>query len=227
LNNSHQCSEHANRLQARLARFYDRAAPVYGFWSGLFETRAARRAYDVARLAGGERVLEVAVGGGEYFAGLAKTPGLARCVGVDLSAPMLARASRRLGAGGVAHRNLCRASALSLPFADGAFDILFNLYMIDLLLEEDVPAVLREFARVLRPGGRLIVLSMAEQARVVNAIWMWLYRCSPVMTGGCRPAPVAETLAANGWKIDLGEVISQGGFRSDLIEAQYAAEGEQ
>jgi ubiquinone/menaquinone biosynthesis C-methylase UbiE len=96
--------------------------------------------------------------------------------------------------------------------------------MIDLLLEEDVPGVLREFARVLRPGGRLIVLSMAEQARVVNAIWMWLYRCSPVMTGGCRPAPVAGMLAANGWSVDLREVISQGGFRSELIVAQFAGE---
>jgi ubiquinone/menaquinone biosynthesis C-methylase UbiE len=211
-------------LRAQLARFYDRVAPVYGFWSALFESRAARRAYEVAGLAGGERVLEVAVGGGEFFTELALTPGLTRCVGVDLSAPMLARTRRRLGAGGVAHRSLCRASGLSLPFGSAAFDILFNLYMIDLLLGEDVPVVLREFARVLRPGGRLIVLSMAEQARVVNAIWMWLYRCSPVMTGGCRPAPVVGMLAASGWKIDQREVISQGGFRSELIVAQYATE---
>jgi ubiquinone/menaquinone biosynthesis C-methylase UbiE len=208
----------------QLARFYDRVAPVYGFWSALFESRAARRANEVAGLAGGERVLEVAVGGGEFYSELAKTPGLTQCVGVDLSAPMLARARRRLEAVGVARGNLCRANAISLPFDDVAFDVLFNLYMIDLLLEEDVPGVLREFARVLRPGGRLIVLSMAEQARVVNAIWMWLYRCSPVMTGGCRPAPVAGMLAANGWSVDLREVISQGGFRSELIVAQFAGE---
>jgi ubiquinone/menaquinone biosynthesis C-methylase UbiE len=200
-------------------------APVYGFWSGLFESRAARRAYGKAHLSGGERVLEVAVGGGEFFSVLAKTPGLKRCVGVDLSAPMLARTQRRLAAAGVARRNVCRANAISLPFDGAAFDILFNLYMIDLLLEDDVPAVLREFARVLRPGGRLIVLSMAEQARLVNAIWMGLYRCSPVMTGGCRPLPVAEALAANGWMIDGRELVSQGGFRSELIVARFAAEG--
>lgn len=96
--------------------------------------------------------------------------------------------------------------------------------MMDLLLEEDVPAVLREFARVLVPGGRLILLIMARQAKWVNAIWMWLYRRSPVMTGGCRPVPVAGMLEQNGWKINLHEVISQGGFRSELMVAQRAPE---
>lgn len=199
-------------------------APVYGFWSALFESRAARRAYEAADLAGGEQVLEVAVGGGEFFAQLAKTPGLKQCAGVDLSAPMLARARRRLAAAGHASADLCRANALALPFGNAVFDILFNLYMMDLLLMEDVPAVLREFARVLMPGGRLIVLSMAQQRRMVNGVWMWLYRRSPVMTGGCRPLPVAGMLAQNGWEITLRETISQCGFRSELVVAQLMPE---
>jgi ubiquinone/menaquinone biosynthesis C-methylase UbiE len=224
LNNSHDCAGDTSRLRVQIHRFYDRVAPVYGFWSALFESRAAGRAYEVARLASGERVLEVAVGGGEFLAELAKTAGPERCVGVDLSAPMLARTQRRMVTGGVAQHNLCRASALYLPFGSSAFDFLFNLYMIDLIPEEDVPVVLRQFARVLRPGGRLILLSMAEQSRVINAIWTWLYRCSPVMTGGCRPVPIAGILEQNGWKIDLREVISQSGFRSELIMAQFAEE---
>jgi demethylmenaquinone methyltransferase / 2-methoxy-6-polyprenyl-1,4-benzoquinol methylase len=199
-------------------------APVYGFWSALFESHATRRAYEAAQLTGDERVLEVAVGGGEFFTELAKTPGLERCAGVDLSAPMLARAQKRLAASGVGRPNLCRANALALPFGDEVFDILFNLYMMDLLLMEDVPAVLHEFARVLRPGGRLIVLSMAQQKRMVNDAWMWLYRRSPVMTGGCRPLPVAGLLEQNGWKLSLREMISQGGFRSELAVAQFMPE---
>lgn len=200
------------------------AAPVYGFWSGLFESRAVQRAYESARLSGGESILEVATGGGEFHATLLKTPGLKRCVGVDLSGPMLAKAGRRLALRGIARPNLCRADALYLPFAHSAFDILFNLYMLDLLLEEDIPAVLREFDRVLKPGGRLIVLSMAEQASIVNAIWMGLYHSSRVLVGGCRPLPVAELLVSNGWRIDLQEKISQSGFRSELIVAQNLVE---
>jgi len=200
------------------------AAPVYGFWSGLFESQAALEAYQSAELCGGESVLEVAVGGGEFYSTLQETPELRQCVGVDLSAPMLARTRRRLASSGVARHSLCRASALCLPFDGATFDILFNLYMLDLMLEEDVPAVLREFGRVLRPGGRLILLSMAKQARAVNAIWMGLYHCSPVLVGGCRPVPVGETLIANGWTIKSNEKISQCGFRSELIMAETPAE---
>ena len=225
LNPSPQSSAAAARLRGRLAGFYDTVAPVYGFWSRLFESRAGLRAYESARLSGDESVLEVALGGGEFYSALAKTPGLKRCVGVDFSAPMLARARRRLARSGVGRHNLCRGHALSLPFDRAAFDILFNLYMLDLLLDEDVSGVLREFARVLKPGGRLVVLSMVEQAPMVNAIWMGLYRCSPVIVGGCRPVPVAAMLESNGWKIGLRERISQCGFRSELIVAQSVAEG--
>lgn len=224
LNNSPRISEAANRARKRIARFYDLAAPVYGFWSGLFESRATLRAYQAAHLSGGESVLEVAVGGGEFYARLAKTTGLKRCVGVDLSAPMLRRTRRRLAADGVVRHNLCRASAVCLPFERAAFDMLFNLYMLDLLLVDDVPAVLQEFGRVLKPGGRLVAVSMARQAGLVNAIWMWLYRCSPVLVGGCRPLAVAEMLVANGWRISLDEQISQSGFRSELIVAQPPVE---
>lgn len=207
----------------RLARFYDTVAPLYGFWSGLFESRACSRAYEAAHLVGNESVLEVAVGGGEFHSMLAKNSGLKRCVGVDLSARMLHRARKRLAAKEIRH-DLCRADAFSLPFDRAVFDILFNLYMLDLLLEEDVPLVLQEFARVLEPGGRLIVLSMAEQVPLVNKSWLVLYHCSPVIVGGCRPLPVAEVLESNGWRIDLRERIAQCGFRSELIVARFREE---
>lgn len=92
------------------------------------------------------------------------------------------------------------------------------------MLEEDIAAVLDEFGRVLKPGGRLVAVSMAKQASVVNAIWMGLYRCSPVLVGGCRPLPVAEKLIANGWTIELNDQISQSGFRSEVIVARNPAE---
>ncbi len=146
-------------------------------------------------------------------------------MGTDLSARMLARARRRLELDGIEKYALCRADAHSLPFGASTFDVLFNLYMLDLLSIEDVPYVLREFARVLRPGGRLVVVTMAEQVRLVNALWMRLYRCLPVLVGGCRPLPIAEMLASNRWKIELREQISQCGFRSDLFVAQFAKVG--
>jgi len=54
LKNSLRSSTDATRIRTRLARFYDTVAPVYGFWSRLFEGRAALRVYEAARLSGKE-----------------------------------------------------------------------------------------------------------------------------------------------------------------------------
>lgn len=101
-------------------------------------------------------MLEVAVGGGQFYSTLSKIAGLKRCVGADLSLQVLARTRKHLAAAGIGQSNLCRANALSLPYAGARFYILFNVYMMELLFEKDFPVVLREFARVLTPGGSSI-----------------------------------------------------------------------
>lgn len=142
-------------------------------------------------------------------------------MGVDRSSRMLDRARRRLGRDNKPHL-LCRADAKHLPFVEGTFDVLFNFYMLDLLPEAEIALATEEFRRVLRRGGRLVILNMAAQALIVNKFWMWLYRRSPLLVGGCRPFPVARILAGHGWRLDVQEQISQWGFRSDLIVAKIS-----
>ncbi len=210
----------ASRRRNRLEKFYDRVAPFYGVWARLVESRAGRRALELADLSEGEAVLEVATGSGDFYASLAQAKGLGRCVGVDRSSRMLARARSRFWRTGSPPQNLCRAEACLLPFGEALFDVLFNFYMLDLFRESEILAALEEFRRVLRPSGRLVVLNMAAQSRVLNGVWMWLYGIEPLLVGGCQPVPVAQTLCARGWRIDVQEQISQGGFRSDLIVAK-------
>jgi ubiquinone/menaquinone biosynthesis C-methylase UbiE len=206
--------------EARLEKFYDRVAPIYGIWAKLFESQASRRAYELARLAVGESVLEVATGAGEFYSFLLGTKGLGRCVGVDRSFRMLARARGRMLRSGNAHGSLCRADARRLPFGEAAFDVLFNFYMVDLFPESEIVTCLEEFGRVLRPSGRLVLLAMGAQARILNTFWMWLYGRAPLLVGGCRPVPAARALGTSGWRIEVQEQISQWGFRSDLIVAR-------
>jgi ubiquinone/menaquinone biosynthesis C-methylase UbiE len=206
--------------QVRLEGVYDRVAPFYGLWAKLVESHAACRAYELARLSEGESVLEVAVGSGEFFSSLVGAKGLRRCVGVDRSSRMLARARNRLTRDSNPCHDLCCADACRLPFAEATVDVLFNFYMLDLFPESEIPVVTEEFRRVLKPSGRLIVLNMAAQARIFNAIWIWIYNRVPLMVGGCRPLPVGIMLAADGWRIESQEQISQWGFRSDLIVAR-------
>lgn len=200
-------------------RTYDRWAAIYGTWAAITESRAHRIAFEAARPAAGESVLEVAVGRGEFFVRLAGTGGLRRCIGTDLSGGMLRRARHRLKSAGCPGA-LCRADARHLPFASGAFDLVVNSYMLDLLTEADIRAVLAEFRRMLEAGGKLVLLNMAEQKPILNRLWMWLFRHAPALVGGCRPVAVPSLLRGDMWQVERQELISQNGFRSELIVAR-------
>jgi len=108
---------------------------------------------------GGE-VLDVACGFGRHAVPLARAG--YRVTGVDRSGALLAEARRRAGddaaGGGPA---LVQADYRELPFADASFDAALNLYTsLGYLGDEDDTQVLAEIARVLRPGGRLVIETM-------------------------------------------------------------------
>lgn len=102
-----------------------------------------------------DRVLEVGFGGGGLFRGiLLASP--AAAFGVELSEEMVARARRRFRrevAGGRAR--ILLGSAERLPLDDGAIDKACSLNSI--YFWTDPPAAMKEFARVLRPGGALLL----------------------------------------------------------------------
>ncbi len=208
-------------------RLYDWLAPLYGLWAELFETRARRRAEEISDLQPGETLLEVAIGTGKYFAGLARTRPLKLSIGLDISSGMLRRAHSRLAPNTGERICLCRGDAASMPFRDGVFDIILNCYMLDLLEEEDLPAVLAEFRRVLKVSGRLVVISMAEQVPFLNKLWMKMYRRDPLLVGGCRPIFAADSIARCDFQVRVREEISQLGFRTELVVAHSLGVTEQ
>jgi SAM-dependent methyltransferase len=112
----------------------------------------------------GLRVLDVA-GGDGYWASRARAHG-ARAVAVDISGAKLAR-GRRLAASPA----LIRADALALPFADASFDRVMSICAIEHF--EDGGRALDEMARVLAPGGELV---MSADALTLAARWPRLYR---------------------------------------------------
>ena len=98
--------------------------------------------------------LDVGSGPGNVTASLARAAGPdGLALGVDISEPMLARAARAEAGPQV---GFLRADAQRLPFRDATFDAVVSIAMLHLIPEPS--AALAEMARVLRPGGRIVVM---------------------------------------------------------------------
>lgn len=202
----------------RVRRFYDWLGPRHDL-GARFERRAKQRALDLLAAAPGERVLNPGAGTGKEQEALARAvePG-GVAVAVDIS-PVMLRLTRARAGGPV-----CAADARRLPFAAGAFDALYCSYMLDLMPAPALPLLLAEFRRVLRPGGRLALVSMTQGvdrlSRALIALWQLLYRASPIFLGGCRPIRLEPQARGAGLEIVAREVIVQGGVPSEVLLAR-------
>jgi phosphatidylethanolamine/phosphatidyl-N-methylethanolamine N-methyltransferase len=133
---------------------YDRWAPIYDLvFGGVFE-KGRQAAISATNKMGG-RVLEVGVGTGISLPLYAPN---VRVFGTDISEAMLAKAKRR-----VAEQRLKTVEGLAvmdaekLEFPDNSFDVVMAQYVVTAVPNPEV--ALDEFARVLRPGGELIILT--------------------------------------------------------------------
>ena len=136
---------------------FDRIAPRYDRLNALMTLRLdrgwRRATIDAAEIHPGDRVLDVACGTGDLVE-LARARG-ARVAGIDFAAGMLAVAGRR----GLRER-VVRGDTLALPLADAATDAITCAFALRNFVA--IPPFFAEAARVLRDGGRLAVLEVAE-----------------------------------------------------------------
>jgi phosphatidylethanolamine/phosphatidyl-N-methylethanolamine N-methyltransferase len=137
-----------------LRKAYARWAPVYDLVFGAVFERGRRAAIAAAERVGG-RILEVGVGTGITLPGYSRQN---RIIGIDLSEEMLRKARRR-----VAELSLTNVETLEvmdaehLSFADDSFDVVVANHVISTVPNPE--AALDECARMLRPGGEMILLS--------------------------------------------------------------------
>src|ERR1700735_1154884 len=137
-----------------VTKAYARWAPIYDVVFGAVFDRGRKASIAAAERVGG-RILEVGVGPGLSLPDYARTN---RLIGVDLSAPMLQKAKERAATHRLSNVDgLAVMDAQHLGFQDGVFDVVVAQYVITAV--PDPEATLDEFARVLKPGGEIILVN--------------------------------------------------------------------
>jgi ubiquinone/menaquinone biosynthesis C-methylase UbiE len=210
----------ARRPPAEIPRIYSRLAPVYELWARLAESRPRRRVLELAAPGPGENVLEVATGTGVQLVELARRNPGGRTVGVELADGMLRRTRARRRSAGLGRVELTAGDARDLPFPDASFDVVVNSYMLDLLPRDDIPRVLAEFRRVLRPDGRLVLSNMTKGETRRHGVWDALYARGFVLTANCRGVLAAPVLRSLGFADVKREYLAQMGFPTEIVTAR-------
>jgi ubiquinone/menaquinone biosynthesis C-methylase UbiE len=141
----------------RIARWYDLAE---GFWERKLRSTGLRK----LGASEGEIILDAGIGTGHETVFLAGSVGESgRVVGIDLSIRMLRIARSRIEREGLIGRvGLFQCDAAHLPFKAETFDGIFMSFTLELFDTPEIPIVLEEIMMVLRPGGRICVVSLSR-----------------------------------------------------------------
>jgi demethylmenaquinone methyltransferase/2-methoxy-6-polyprenyl-1,4-benzoquinol methylase len=191
--------------------FYDRIASAYDLIADANERSTRQAGVQALELKPGEAVLELGFGTGNEVLDLAELVGpTGKVAGIDISPGMLAVAQRKIAAAAPKTPiDLRVGDARSLPFADAEFDAVYTSFTLELFPADDIPVVLTEARRVLKPGGRIGVVSMAtvrpgHHTSLLERVYVWMHRHFPHLVD-CRP-------------IDTEAVVSAAGFRVTTVQ---------
>lgn len=176
---TYQAAEKVQKYYAWRAANYDALAE----WEKEFHAEAVQMA-DAQK---GQHVLVVACGTGRGMIELAQAVGpTGRVDALDLSQDMVEQARAKSEELGLDDRVYFKqGNARELPYADETFDIVYNGYMLDLIPLDGFEPILKEMQRVLKPGGKLVLLNMSkpdEKKTFYESIYKWTgIPCRPVL----------------------------------------------
>jgi demethylmenaquinone methyltransferase/2-methoxy-6-polyprenyl-1,4-benzoquinol methylase len=178
-------SRDSEQFASDVRGMFDRIAGVYDVMNSAMTAglhhQWRQRAVDRAEVGPGSDALDVCCGTGDLAFELRRRIGPdGRVVGCDFSEPMLELARHKSGERGLPVE-FGWADALELPYGDGSFDAVTIGFGARNLA--DLPGGLSEMARVLRPGGRLVILEITRPQREPLASFysIWFDRVVPMI----------------------------------------------
>jgi demethylmenaquinone methyltransferase/2-methoxy-6-polyprenyl-1,4-benzoquinol methylase len=169
-----------------------------------------------------DQVLEIGFGTGHALIRMAKAVGKkGNVTGIDISEKMCALSYRRIEQAGLSNRvRLHCGDALPLPFGNAVFDKVLMSFTLELFDTPDIPRLLRECLRVLKPKGRICIVSLTKtrKASLIERLYEWIHRLFPQWVD-CRPIKPVQILSEMGFKVVEAKTQPMFGLNVGMVVA--------
>jgi demethylmenaquinone methyltransferase/2-methoxy-6-polyprenyl-1,4-benzoquinol methylase len=226
-------SRQVREMFSRIAPRYDLLNHLLSFrFDVMWRKRLARRFARVLAKPHA-RVLDVCCGTGDLAQAMADVPiasadsDPACLVGADFAHPMLVRANEKATTGPRRRLRWVEADALSLPFADASFDLVATAFGFRNLA--NYSSGIREFRRILAPGGSLAILEFAEPRGVLfrHLFRLYFHRVLPavgaLVSGNMQAySYLPESVSRFPTPGELAELMERSGFSGVAVESWTA-----
>jgi len=191
----HRPIQDAESYYSSLSRIYDLLASS--------EKRFIRLGLALLHPLPGEMILEIGYGTGYAQLQITRAVETSLSVGLDLSSGMARVAQKRLSRLGTLDQvGLVQSDTMPIPFQDGHFDGIFTSFTLELFDSPHIPIVLGECHRVLKPGGRLVIVSLSKDRPLglMGRMYESFHDNFPKLAD-CRPIPVRHLVEEAGFNI--------------------------
>lgn len=193
------------RVKGDIKATYAKLSKIYAILEERFEKKLREKGLELLDVQKGEVVLEIGFGTGCSLVEIAKSVGeTGKAYGIDLTPEMVKLSKKRLEKEGLEERaELQEGNARKMSYRDNMFDAVYMASTLELFDTPDIAKVLREIKRVLKPTGRLGVVSIAKEGHEDSKIlkfYEWLHQKIPKYAS-CRPIYVEDSIKDTGYKI--------------------------
>ena len=208
-----------NRSHNACRTNYDHLSRWFDLLEGGWENRARQIGLCSLHITTGEKVLEIGCGTGHSLAEISQS---ASAIGLDLSFGMLSHTRDRLEKVHQAVK-LIQGDALWLPFPASSFNVIFMAFTLELMDTPEIPTVVSEIWRVLKPGGRLgiVSLSMLGGIDAMRKLYELAHDLFPVSVD-CRPIFARKFIEQPGITILDHSLTSQTGLGIEIVVGEIA-----
>ncbi len=191
------------RTKQQAQKSYTKLSNIYDIIADPFERKYKLIGIDMLDVKENERALEIGFGTGENLIRLAEKVGNSGTVhGIDISIGMYDKATSKIRHRSLEERiTLTLGDAAVLPYDDNSFHIVFMSFVLELFPTDEIPVVLAECLRVLKPSGRLGVVSLKKKDRFMVRLYEWFHDKMPSVVD-CRPIYPSSSVEKAGFSID-------------------------